>query len=120
MDLDQRDETAAAGRSGTPAATSRWRTAVTAALLFVALALVLDGLAGERGWFANRRDRQEISQAEMELNAKRQENAALRDLARRLQAQDPATIEELARRDLGLIRPGEKVFIIHDVPKPTK
>jgi cell division protein FtsB len=29
-------------------------------------------------------------------------------------------IEEIARRDLGLVKPGEKVFIIKDVqpPKP--
>lgn len=39
------------------------------------------------------------------------ENARLREEARRLR-EDPATIEVLARRDLGLIRPGEKLFIV--------
>ena len=29
-------------------------------------------------------------------------------------------IEEVARRDLGLIRPGEKVFIVKDLPSPEK
>jgi cell division protein FtsB len=120
MGSRQRDENTTAGHGGTPAASSRGRSIVTYLLLFAALAMVLDGLAGERGWFANRRDRQQLEQAETELNAKRQENADVRDLAHRLQNQDPATIEELARLELGYIRPGEKVFIVRDVPKPTK
>jgi cell division protein FtsB len=120
MGSRQRDEKTTAGHGGIPVASSRRRSLVTYGLLFLALAMVLDGVAGERGWFANRRDRQQLEQAEMELNAKRQENADLRDLVHRLQVQDPATIEELARRELGFIRPGEKVFIIHDVPRPAK
>jgi cell division protein FtsB len=120
MGSRQRDEKTTAGHGGFPAASSRRRSLVTYALLFLALAMVLDGVAGERGWFANRRDRRQLEQAEMELNAKRRENADLRDLVHRLQVQDPATIEELARRELGFIRPGEKVFIIRDVPKAAK
>jgi len=115
-----RDEKTTAGRGGAPAASSRRRSIATYVLLFVALALVLDGIAGERGWFANRRDRDQIDQAEQALAAKRQENADLLDLAHRLQNEDPATIEDLARREFGYIRPGETVFIIRDVPKPAK
>ena len=43
----------------------------------------------------------------------------------RLQAQrlksDPAAVEDLARRNLDLIKPGEKLFIIRDArpPKPS-
>ena len=29
---------------------------------------------------------------------------------------DPTALEELARKDLGLIKPGEKLFILRDVP----
>jgi cell division protein FtsB len=43
----------------------------------------------------------------------RVENARLREEARRLR-EDPDAIEEIARRELGLIRRGEKVFIIKD------
>ena len=49
----------------------------------------------------------------------RAENAHLADLARRLR-EDPDAIEEIARRELGLIKPGEKVFIVKDVAPPTK
>ena len=44
-------------------------------------------------------------------------NVRLAGQARRLR-EDPTAIEEVARRELGLIRPGEKVFIIKDVPPP--
>ena len=49
----------------------------------------------------------------------RAENARLREEVRRL-TEDPAAIEEIARRELGLIRPGERVFIIKDVSPATK
>lgn len=48
----------------------------------------------------------------------RAENARLRDVVRRLR-EDPTAIEEIARRELGLIKPGERVFIVKDVP-PAK
>ena len=43
------------------------------------------------------------------------ENDALREQARRLR-EDPTFIEEVARREFGLIREGERVFIIRPVP----
>ena len=49
----------------------------------------------------------------------RAENQWLREEARRLR-EDPSAIEEIARRDLGLIKPGEKVFIIKDIEPPKK
>ena len=51
------------------------------------------------------------------LARERAENARLADQARRLR-EDPTAVEEVARRELGLIKPGEKVFIIKDVPAP--
>ena len=47
----------------------------------------------------------------------RVENQRLREQARRYR-EDPSAIEELARKDLGLIKPGEKLFIIRDQPAP--
>jgi len=52
---------------------------------------------------------------EQSLVIARTENARFREEARRLR-EDPTAIEELARRELGLIRPGEKLFIIRDAP----
>jgi cell division protein FtsB len=120
MGTRSRDDNTTIRHDGTPVVAPRRRSVVTFVLLFFAFAMVVDGIAGERGWIANRRDRLQLEQARQELEAKRQEHAALRDLMHRLQDRDPALIEELARKELGFIRPGEKVFIIRDVPKPTK
>ena len=86
--------------------------------MFVASLIVVDGLFGERGLLAMLRARQEYEQLAATLARQRAENARLRDEVRRLN-DDPRAIEEVARRELGLIRRGEKVFIIKDVP-PAK
>jgi cell division protein FtsB len=38
----------------------------------------------------------------------------LREEARRLR-EDPTAVEEIARRELGLIKPGERLFIVKDL-----
>ena len=86
-------------------------------LLFVASVIVVDGLVGDRGLLAMLRARQEYDAMSATIARQRAENARLREEARRLR-EDPSAIEEIARRELGLIRPGEKVFIIKDVPPP--
>ena len=84
-------------------------------LLFVASVIVVDGLVGERGLLAILRARQEYDAISAAIARQRAENARLRETARRLR-EDPSAIEEIARRELGLIRPGERVFIVKDVP----
>ncbi len=115
-----RDEKTLCGPPGGPGVPVRRVRLLTLVLLFCALALVIDAVAGERGWIANSRDRREIEQAERDLAAKKRENAETADYRDRLKRQDPATIEEIARREHGLIRPGEKLFIIKDAPKTGK
>ena len=82
-------------------------------LLFVSV-LVLDALVGDRGLLATLRARREYHELAATIARERAENARLADQAQRLR-DDPRTIEEVARRELGLIRPGEKVFIVKDV-----
>ena len=87
-------------------------------LFFVAAVVFVDGLVGDRGYLATRRARQEYDETVAGIGRQRMDNARLREEARRLR-EDPTAIEEIARRELGLIKPGEKVFIIKDV-QPTK
>ena len=87
-------------------------------LIFVASMIVVDALVGDRGLLAMLRARQEGDQLSATIARERAENARLRDQARRLR-DDPTAIEEIARRELGLMKPGERVFIIKDVP-PAK
>jgi len=87
-------------------------------LLLVASIIIVDGLVGDRGLLAMLRARHEYDQLAASISRQRAENARLRDQARRLR-EDPGAIEEIARRELGLIKPGERVFIVKDVP-PSK
>jgi cell division protein FtsB len=82
-------------------------------LAFVTVILVMDAVFGEKGLLALLQARRDFAAVEQALDAARRENIALRDQARRLR-DDPAAIEEIARRELGLIRPGETLFIIKD------
>ena len=80
--------------------------------------LAVDALVGDQGLVATIRARRQYNQLAADLARLRNENSDLREEARRLR-EDPATIEEIARRELGLISPGEKLFIIKDVPDPA-
>jgi cell division protein FtsB len=85
--------------------------------LFIGCVLMLDGLVGEKGLVEMMKKRHEYQTLEQSLVRVRAENARLREDARRLR-EDPTAIEDLARRDLGLIKPGEKLFIVKDVEPP--
>jgi cell division protein FtsB len=84
-------------------------------LILVASVIVVDGLVGDRGLLAMWRARHQYDELAASIARQRAENNRLRDEAKRLR-EDPRAIEELARRELGLIKPGEKVFIVKDVP----
>jgi cell division protein FtsB len=79
-----------------------------------AIVLMVDAVVGDRGLLAQRRASREYDALTRALELKKMENARLQEEARRLKS-DPTAIEELARRELGLIRPGEKVFIVKDL-----
>lgn len=97
---------------------TRNRRIVQALLVLVAAVIIVDGLIGDRGLLAMLRARHEYDDLAASISRQKAENARLRDTARRLR-EDPTAIEEIARRELGLIKPGERVFIIKDV-KPEK
>jgi cell division protein FtsB len=120
--VTKRNETKPASRRRAskpdPKHPTRNRRIVQLLLLFVASVIVVDGLVGERGLLAMLRARHEYEELSATIARQRAENARLRDQARRLR-EDPTAIEEIARRELGLIKPGEVVFIVKDVP-PAK
>ncbi len=95
---------------------SRGRLLLRHALVFITVVIVVDAIAGEKGLLALLHARRQYSALERSLERARADNAGLRDLARRLR-EDPKAIEEQARRELGLIKPGETLFIIKDVEK---
>ncbi len=90
------------------------RRTVRYILILVGCIVMADALVGDRGFLALLDARRQYRTLELSLAAARTENTRLLDEARRLR-EDPEAIEAIARRDLGLIRPGEKLFIIRDI-----
>ena len=87
-------------------------------LLLLAAAVTVDAVVGDRGLLATLRARHQYDELVASIARQRAENDRLREEARRLR-EDPDAIEEIARRELGLIRRGEKVFIVKDLKPPT-
>ena len=114
-DLNARDET---GRDASAAGRLRPRRQArrfwSHAMLFVASVLLVNGLFGERGLMQSIRSRRAIAAAARDLARLKQDNNHLRDQARRLRT-DPATIESVAREELGLIRKGEILVTVKEV-----
>jgi cell division protein FtsB len=94
------------------------RKAVTLFGVILLIALVVGSLFGDRGilQLVSQRERAEV--LARELDEMRMENQRLAQEIRALQA-DPRAIERLAREELGLARPGEKVFVIRDESAAT-
>jgi len=96
----------------------RRRRAIQYVVVLIGCVIIVDALVGEKGLVAMRKARQQYQALETALAAEKAENDRRREEARRLR-EDPSAIEDLARRELGLIKPGEKLFILKDVPPPA-
>ena len=83
---------------------------------FIAVILLADAIVGEKGLLSLIKARRDFQTVELALQQTRLHNADLREQARRLR-EDPKAVEEVARRELGLIKPGEKLFIIREANK---
>ena len=102
-----------------PSGLPRWRRGLNFLLVFVTVVLVVDALIGEKGLMETMRARRQSRDVASGVEELRVENARLRETIRRLHG-DPGTIESIARRELGLIRPGEVLFILKDIKPATR
>ena len=105
-------------RSSASTARRRGRRAIEYALLLIGCVVFVDALVGEKGLLETVKKRQEFAVLEQSIRRAKAENALLREEAKRLRS-DPAALEDLARRELGLIKPGEHLFILKDRPPTT-
>jgi len=97
-------------------AVARRTKIVQVVILAVAAVITIDALVGDKGLLQTFRAEREHARLVGSINALLRDNARLRDTARRLR-EDPATIEEVARRELGLVKPGEILVIVRDARK---
>ena len=93
-------------------------------LLVIAVALLfVHDVFGANGFLAMRRAQMQVAQLHREIVELDAENRRLADEVKALKS-DPDLIEKIAREQMGLARPGEKIFKLpppatghHDAPK---
>ncbi len=95
----------------------RRRRLVAWALVFGSFVLLINGLFGDHGYLAAVRMRQEYGTLAEQVGRLRSDNQKMLQDIESLK-HDPEALEEAARRQLGLVRPGETLIIIHNAP-PT-
>jgi hypothetical protein len=97
-----------------PETTPRGRRLFRAGLIVVTIVVLVDASSGKRHGGADARTTSRQPRGSTSRRCGSTTSGAI-ERARRYR-EDPATLEELARRDLGFIKPGEKLFIIRDLP----
>ena len=100
-----------------PAVSMRRRRMLNVLLAFATVVLLVDALVGDTGLVERTRASRKLQETEAALAALHQQNAEMRDQVNRLR-DDPSLLEAVAREELGLIRPGELLFIVRDA-KPA-
>ena len=95
------------------------RKALGLASILALIALVVGALFGDRGMLRLVAQRERTQALYAEIETLRTENGRLAQEIRALRS-DPRAVEEVAREQLGLARPGETVFLIHEEPAPER
>jgi cell division protein FtsB len=98
----------------TPTPRRSWRYV----LVLVTVVLIADAFFGERGLVALYRANQEHAELQGTIDALRAENGRLQRYAHALTS-EPRFLEEVARGELGLIRPGEQLFTVRTTAEPA-
>jgi cell division protein FtsB len=98
---------------------NRRRRVLTYTVLLCSTVLMANALVGENGYLAKLRARRDNAALAAELKSLQDENLRLAEEANRLQS-DPNAIEEAARRDLGLLKPGEVFVVVREAAPATR
>jgi cell division protein FtsL len=82
-------------------------------LLLVSVAFIVHSIFGQHGYLASRRQGKELQTLQQQIELLRQENDQLAKENRALKS-DPAAIERLAREQMHLAKPREKIYTLPD------
>jgi cell division protein FtsB len=93
------------------------RKAATLASIIALIALIVGALFGDRGLLHLIDQRHRAEALAREISDLQAENARLAAEIAALRS-DPRAIERLAREELGLVRPGETVFLVREPTAP--
>lgn len=94
------------------------RRAVRYVLGLLAMLLVANAVVGERGLMALFRANDERAELRQSIDTVRDENVRLHRYIQALTEQ-PRFVEDVARRELGMIKPGEQLFVVRTTTVPA-
>ena len=86
-------------------------------LLLLAIALIVHNVFSQNGYLASRRQKKEFHTLQQQIQQLKDENQEL-DKENRALKSDPAAIERMAREQMGLAKPGEKIYTVPDKTHP--
>ena len=87
-------------------------------LLLVSIALIVHNIFGQNGYFALRRQQKELHTLQLEIQQLNQDNEQLEKHIKALKS-DPAAVERLAREQMHLVKPGEKIYMLPEKAPAT-
>jgi cell division protein FtsB len=82
-------------------------------LLLASIALIVHNIFGQNGYLALRRQQKELQTLQQQIEQLKLENEQLDKQIKALKS-DPAAIERLAREQMHLVKPGEKIYMLPD------
>jgi len=82
-------------------------------LLLAFVVLIVHNIFGQNGYLAARRQQKELQTLQQQIQRLTQENEQLARENRALRS-DPSAIERLAREQMHLVKPGEKIYTLPD------
>ena len=88
------------------------------ALLLASIALIVHNVFGQNGYFALRRQQKELHTLQLDIQQLNQDNEQLEKHIKALKS-DPAAVERLAREQMHLVKPGEKIYMLPDKAPAT-
>ncbi len=98
--------------------TRTYRGAILA-LLLVCIALLVHEIYGEHGYLALRHQRRDYESLQQEIRKLQEENQQLEKRIESLES-DPKAIEGIARDQLHMARPGERIYTLPEKDKDPK
>jgi cell division protein FtsB len=87
-------------------------------LLLISVAMVVHEIFSQNGYLALRRQQKELQSLQQQIQQLKQENEQLDKQIKALKS-DPAAVERLAREQMHLVKPGEKVYTLPEKAPPN-
>jgi len=94
--------------------TTVYRTGILV-LVLASIALIVHNIFGQNGYLTLRRQQKQLRTLQQQILQLKRENEEL-DKENRSLRSDPAAVERMAREQMHLAKPGEKIYTLPDKP----